>query len=69
MIIFPWPGLPVLIVYRSRNEVDVDAEKTPVFKTYEADSVPDTPLTDREGRILLDDIRNAVPEDFLLVAP
>ena len=40
--------------------------KTATDDYYEADSVPDTPMTIEEGERLLNFIRGCMPEDFAL---
>jgi len=44
-----------------RKVGDVDANQT-----YEADSVPDTPMSEAEGAHLLAMIRGCEPDDFIL---
>lgn len=54
-----YPNIHIVYVVNLKG-VDMNEDKT-----YEADSVPDTPLTEKEGRVLLDDIQHAIPEDFM----
>ena len=41
------------------------AESPDKQEYHEADSVKDIPFTEQEGRVLVDDIQNSLPEDFI----
>lgn len=60
--------IPFLIIQTvSLREVEA-MDETPVFKPTEADSVPDTPITEKEGQHLLGLLRSEalMPDDFEL---
>ncbi len=59
-----YPNINIVYFVNCREGAVVDANKT--TENHEADSVPDTPLTEAEGKHLLAMIRGCEPEDFEL---
>lgn len=57
-----YPNITIVYIVNCRKGVEVDEQGT----YHEADSVPDTPLGEKEGKRLLAMIQGCTPEDFIL---